>query len=82
MPLDMDEVITLGDSDEDDVEIVEETKIINLDPKRKMVKEQLENMVKNRLKEVVIFIGLRYTLVDRPTQLICISDIHLLSWQW
>ena len=44
MPLDMDEVITLGDSDEDDVEIVEETKIINLDPKRKMVKEQLENM--------------------------------------
>ena len=61
MPLDMDEVITLGDSDEDDVEIVEETKIINLDPKRKMIKEQLENMVKKRLKEVVIFIGLRYT---------------------
>ena len=61
MPLDMDEVITLGDSDEDDVEIVEETKISNLDPKRKMVKEQLENMVKKRLKEVVIFIGLRYT---------------------
>lgn len=57
----MDEVITLGDSDEDDVEIIEETKIINLDPKRKMVKEQLENMVKKRLKEVVIFIGLRYT---------------------
>ena len=57
----MDEVITLGDSDEDDVEIVEETKIFNLDPKRKMVKEQLENMVKKRLKEVVIFIGLRYT---------------------
>ena len=42
MPLDMDEVITLGDSDEDDVEIVEETKIINLDPKRKMIKEQLD----------------------------------------
>ena len=57
----MDEVITLGDSDEDDVEIVEETKITNLDPKRKMVKEQLENMVKKRLKGVVIFIGLRYT---------------------
>ena len=61
MPLDMDEVITLGDSDEDDVMIVEETMITNLDPKRKMVKEQLENMVKKRLKEVVIFIGLRYT---------------------
>ena len=22
------------------------------------------------------------TLVDRPTQLICISDIYLLSWRW
>ena len=45
----MDEVITLGDSDEDDVMIVEETMITNLDPKRMMVKEQLENMVKKRL---------------------------------
>ena len=55
MPLDMGEVITLGDSDEDDVEIVEETKFSNLDPKREMVKEQLEEMVKKRLEEVVIF---------------------------
>ena len=54
MPLDMDEVITLGDSDEDDVEIVEETKYSNPDPMRKMGKEQLEEMVKKRLEEVVI----------------------------
>ena len=51
----MGEVITLGDSDEDDVEIVEETTFSNLDPKREMVKEQLEEMVKKRLEEVVIF---------------------------
>ena len=51
----MDEVITLGDSDEDDAEIIEETKFSNLDPKREMVKEQLEEMVKKRLEEVVIF---------------------------
>ena len=50
----MGEVITLGDSDEDDVKIVEETTFSNLDPKREMVKEQLEEMVKKRLEEVVI----------------------------
>ena len=56
LPLDMDEVITLGDSssDEDDVEIVEEKKLSNLDAKRKMAKEQLEDMVKKRLEEVVM----------------------------
>ena len=26
--------------------------------------------------------GVRLVLVDRPTQLICISDIYLLSWRW
>ena len=56
LQLDMDEVITLGNSssDDDDVEIVEEKKLSKLDAKGKMAKEQLEDMVKKRLEEVVM----------------------------
>ena len=47
---------------------------------RQPPRREKEGQSLNRFLDGMVVVNM--SLVDRPTQLICISDIYLLSWHW